>query len=241
MPNRIIKESAFTSDKIAQLTDFEFRLWVGLITQADDAGRGDARPAIIKGRIFALRERTATKDIENALCALAARGCVVLYQVDGKPYYEFPNWTAHQRVRNALPKYPGSDEKDPENDASPQLAATRRNSPQLAANGGYNPIQSNPNTNLIQSKESSTRFAPPTLEEVTEYCRERNNGVDPQHFIDYYQSNGWKVGRNPMKDWKATVRRWEQTDTKPSYTQPPVKSGEEYDAGMAKLLESLKG
>ena len=141
MPNRIIKESAFTSDKIAQLTDFEFRLWVGLITQADDAGRGDARPAIIKGRIFALRERTATKDIENALCALAARGCVVLYQVDGKPYYEFPNWTAHQRVRNALPKYPGSDEKDPENDASPQLAATRRNSPRMAAIIQSNPIQ----------------------------------------------------------------------------------------------------
>ena len=138
MPNRIIKESAFTSDKIARLSDFEFRLWVGLITQADDAGRGDARPAIIKGRVFALRERTAMKDIENALRNLAAAGCVSLYTVGGKPYYEFPNWTAHQRVRNALPKFPGSDESD----NSPQLAATCGESPRSAALIQSNPIQS---------------------------------------------------------------------------------------------------
>ena len=138
MPNRIIKESAFTSDKIAQLSDFEFRLWVGLITQADDAGRGDARPAIIKGRVFALRERTSLKDIENALSALAAHGCVSLYTVGGKPYYEFPHWAAHQRVRNAITKYPGSDESD----NPPQLAATRRESPQSAALIQSNPIQS---------------------------------------------------------------------------------------------------
>ena len=138
MPNRIIKESAFTSDKIAKLSDFEFRLWVGLITQADDAGRGDARPAIIKGRVFALRERTSLKDIENALSALAAHGCVFLYTVDGKPYYEFPHWAAHQRVRNAITKYPGSDESD----NPPQLAATRGDSPQSAALIQSNPIQS---------------------------------------------------------------------------------------------------
>lgn len=54
------------------------------------------------------------------------------------------------------------------------------------------------------------RFTAPTLEEVKAYCDERKNGVDPQRFIDYYSSNGWKVGRNPMKDWKAAVRTWEK-------------------------------
>ena len=67
MPNRIIKESLCDSEKIAALSDFEFRLWVGLITQADDAGRGDARPAIIKGRVFPFRERLSIKDIDAAL------------------------------------------------------------------------------------------------------------------------------------------------------------------------------
>ena len=50
----------------------------------------------------------------------------------------------------------------------------------------------------------------PTLDEVKAYCNERNNRVDPERFIDYYTANGWKVGKNPMKDWKAAVRTWER-------------------------------
>ena len=92
MPNRIMKESICTSDKISSLTDFEFRLWVGLITQADDMGRGDARPAIIKGRVFPLRDRVTAKDIDTAVHGLAAKGCVSLYTVGGKPYFWFPTW-----------------------------------------------------------------------------------------------------------------------------------------------------
>jgi len=59
-------------------------------------------------------------------------------------------------------------------------------------------------------KSKAKRFTPPTLEEVTAYCIERNNSVDAQHFIDYYTSNGWLVGKNKMKDWKAAVRTWER-------------------------------
>lgn len=58
-------------------------------------------------------------------------------------------------------------------------------------------------------RKTASRFSPPTLEEVIAYCNERNNGVDPQRFVDYYTANGWKVGRNAMKDWKAAVRTWE--------------------------------
>ena len=54
------------------------------------------------------------------------------------------------------------------------------------------------------------RFHPPTIEEVSAYCLERGNGVDPQRFIDYYTANGWRVGKNPMKDWRAAVRNWER-------------------------------
>lgn len=67
---------------------------------------------------------------------------------------------------------------------------------------------------LDKSKDSintRARFSPPTLEEVEEYCNERQNNIDPQRFIDYYTANGWKVGRNSMKDWKAAVRTWEKT------------------------------
>lgn len=59
--------------------------------------------------------------------------------------------------------------------------------------------------------KTSSRFTPPTIGEVVDYCNERKNGVDPERFIDYYTSNGWKVGKNPMKDWRAAVRTWERT------------------------------
>lgn len=60
--------------------------------------------------------------------------------------------------------------------------------------------------------EPPKRFTAPTLEDVKAYCEERKNNVDAERFIDYYTANGWKVGKNPMKDWKAAVRSWERND-----------------------------
>ena len=59
-------------------------------------------------------------------------------------------------------------------------------------------------------KKSQKRFTPPSVDEVRAYCLERQNNVDPERFVDYYSSNGWRVGKNPMKDWKAAVRTWER-------------------------------
>ena len=59
------------------------------------------------------------------------------------------------------------------------------------------------------------RFKKPTLEEIIAYCKERNNNVDPQRFYDFYESKGWRVGNQPMKDWKACVRTWEGRDNPP--------------------------
>lgn len=57
--------------------------------------------------------------------------------------------------------------------------------------------------------KTQKRFRPPTLEEVKAYCLERNNSINPEKFFNYYEANGWKVGRGKMKDWKAAVRSWE--------------------------------
>ena len=72
------------------------------------------------------------------------------------------------------------------------------------------------NSNNINSNKKSNKeiykekFVKPTLEQVEEYCLERNNGIDAQKFIDFYESKGWMVGKNKMKDWKACVRKWEK-------------------------------
>lgn len=89
-------------------------------------------------------------------------------------------------------------------------------------------------------KPPRTRFTPPTLEDVQNYCFERNNNVDAQRFIDYYTSNGWKVGKNPMKDWKAAVRNWERTSTDkpaPKETDKPETNNPFYNL----LLEESEG
>lgn len=79
--------------------------------------------------------------------------------------------------------------------------------------------------NIEEIKEENNnkgRFVIPTIQEVSDYCRERGNSIDPQRFIDYYSANGWMVGKNKMKDWKAAVRTWEANrKTQPRQTYQP--------------------
>ena len=83
----------------------------------------------------------------------------------------------------------------------------------------------------IDSSAKSTttkrkRFEKPTLSQITQYCLERNNNVNAEQFYDYYESNGWKVGKNSMKDWKAAVRTWERSE----YRKPNSKKNSKEDA-----------
>ncbi len=72
------------------------------------------------------------------------------------------------------------------------------------------------NNSVPQAESRAKRFTPPTVEEVKAYCAERKNNVDAQRFVDYYTSNGWLVGKNKMKDWRAAVRTWERNGTSSS-------------------------
>lgn len=110
MPNRIIKESIRTSRKINELTDFQFRLWLYLITYVDDYGRGSADPELIKGFVFPRRKRISESDIGKALAELVGMGCISLYKVDGESYFCFPNWSEHQRIQTKKSKFPSPEE-----------------------------------------------------------------------------------------------------------------------------------
>ena len=89
----------------------------------------------------------------------------------------------------------------------------------------------------------STRFKPPTLEEVKNYCQKRKNNVDPAKWHDFYQSKGWMVGKNKMKDWQAAVRTWER-DSNNAKSEPitknPAQEQKEMD-DIQKLLDRMKG
>ena len=65
----------------------------------------------------------------------------------------------------------------------------------------------------VNVNEKKRAFAPPSLEEVSKYCLERSNGINPQEFIDHYEANGWFRGKTKIKDWKACARTWEAKDS----------------------------
>lgn len=76
--------------------------------------------------------------------------------------------------------------------------------PKKPKENNTNEYTHNTNTLIIRT------FKKPTIEEIKQYCIERNNQIDAEKFYDYYESNGWKVGKNSMKNWKAAVRTWEK-------------------------------
>lgn len=93
----------------------------------------------------------------------------------------------------------------------------RTNTNDTNNNNNYN-NNNNGNNNIdiaSAGNKQKKRFIPPTVEEVRQYCQERNNGIDPEQFVDYYQARGWflKPGQQ-VKDWKACVRTWESNNRK---------------------------
>ncbi len=85
--------------------------------------------------------------------------------------------------------------------------------------------------------EKTTRFKPPTVEEVAAYCLERGNHVDAQRFVDYYTANGWMRGKTKIKDWRACVRTWERGPVGGGFQRPQpersrIKSEADYAAGL---------
>jgi len=146
MPNRIIKESIRTSKSVNALNDFEFRLWLYLITYVDDFGRGSADAELLRGLVFPRRKGVTEKQIQTALDNLANTGMVILYESDGEPFFYFPNWGKHQRIQNKHPKFPDP----PAEEISSQKSTVSHGELPLESNPTI--IQSESNSNTTQSK-----------------------------------------------------------------------------------------
>lgn len=74
-----------------------------------------------------------------------------------------------------------------------------------------NPPKKRVSKDTLKESPPAKRFTPPSVDEVAEYCTQRNNGVDAETFVNFYESKGWLVGKVKMKDWKAAVRTWERS------------------------------
>ena len=118
--------------------------------------------------------------------------------------------------------------------------------PNVNVNDNVNDIKEN---TLKSVKEK--RFAPPTPEDVREYCREKGLNVDADRFVDFYESKNWYVGKNKMKDWKAAVRNWARSQRQESTAKGTEKPRNrfdnfqqreyDYDALIAREMASRSG
>lgn len=108
---------------------------------------------------------------------------------------------------------------------------------------------SNNNINLGGDPQTTTtteknRFVKPSVEEIRAYCEERKNGIDAEYFYDYYESKGWMIGKNKMKDWKASVRTWERnqkSDHEQSTKQGTKQSGQNGGFDKSKIPDFFAG
>lgn len=232
MPNRIIKESICVSDQINTLSPFEEVLFYRLIVSADDYGRYDGRIAIIKNRLFPLKDSLRVDQIEKALHTLSSQELVERYTVDGRPFVRLTGWDKHQTIRAKKSKYPAPDGK------SESLQASENICKQMHANVPV--IQSVSESESISESESYSgegakapsartrgKFSPPTVDEVKAYASDKGLTLDADRFVDFYAAKGWKVGNTPMKDWRAAARNWARDDHRrePPAFRPP-KNGE---------------
>ena len=213
MPNRIIKESICTSDSVDQLSWFEEVLFYRLIVSCDDYGRYDGRPAIIKNRIFPLRNKLTEKTIRDGIASLVSADLIIYYVVDGKPFLQLKTWESHQNIRAKKSKYPS-----PSDSACIHLQANDIKCKQLPANVPV--IQSNP----IQS-ESESESNPSESAHAHEHAHGEYGWVkltDEQYdrllddlgaqelerCIRYVDESAQSTGnKNKWKDWNLVIRK----------------------------------
>ena len=95
------------------------------------------------------------------------------------------------------------------------------------------------NTNIKTKIKTRARFAPPSVQEVTDYCQSRNNNIDPEVFVDHYQANGWMRGNNKIKCWKSCVRTWEKSPRR--HENPKRQIGDKTNERLRKEFERSRG
>ena len=204
--NRMIKPEFWTSEQVVECSPNARLLFVGLWNFSDDAGRHPESTRRVKMEIFP-GDPFSLDDIQGWVDELIHAGLIQRYEVDGAGYWAVTGWKKHQRIEKPTvrhPPPPSELEAEIRRPLDDRSTTARR---PLSLKGKEEKGKEE------KGKEGKTRaqFKKPTLEELTAYCRERKNDIDPEHFIAHYTSNGWLVGgKSKMKDWKAAVQTWEK-------------------------------
>ena len=210
MPNRVIKDSIRTSKSVNALSDFQFRVWLYLITYVDDYGRGSADPELLKGLVFTRRKGVTEVQIQKAIADLANAGMINLYEVDGEPFLYFPNWHEHQRIRDCKPKFPAP----PGDDSLRQSAASCGESPPESESESESEYSTNPNTSSCTEQQAAPVLSLPLNDktefpvfeaDVAEY-RELYPAVDVRQ--ELRNMRGWLIANPTKRKTKSGIKRF---------------------------------
>lgn len=203
---RSIKPGFFANEQLASLDPLARILFAGLWTLADREGRMEDRPKRIKALCLPYDDC----DVDALLDALAAGRdpFVVRYEIDGQKYLQVVKWKQHQspHVREPDSVIPPCTPKPGKHRARTRQAPAEP----VGSVNGESAVKEEGQGKGEGGTRAREKFAPPTVAEVAAYCRERDNGIDAQSFVDFYTSKGWRVGNTPMRDWQASVRTWER-------------------------------
>lgn len=218
---RMFNKTITNNDNFLEMPDSSQNLYFHLSMNADDDGFVDNWKSIIR----------MTGHKEDDLKILIAKQYII-------PFESGVIVIRHWRLNNYLQK----DRITPTNYKEEKALLT------TDLNNVYNLdtkcIHSIEENSIDKNSIDKKRFVKPTLEQIKEYCLERNNNVDSERFFNYYEANGWVQGksRKPIKDWKACIRSWEQTEKKkdnPSWFNTEVTKEEMTEEELEELRKEL--
>jgi hypothetical protein len=194
--------------KVGTLSDTQFRTWVELLCLAGKADAGGCTGVTLAEASWALR-----RDIAADLTELGGqRGLITIINnrvvITKWEKRQYKSDSSTERTRKWREKHSETSQERHGDGAEQRREETDT------------------------EKKKSKKFIPPTIEEVDAYCKERGNGVDVKKWHAHYTANGWKVGKNPMKNWRAAVITWEGGT---------AAGGERKKSPMRSAIDGMKG
>ena len=236
--SRNIKPALFKNEILGVIDPIYTLLFQGLWCLADREGRLEYRPLRIKAEIFPYRD---LPDFNGYLTELERLEFICLYSVDNVEYIQVLKFTTHQNPHktekaSVIPSMPENINENSELSSNGEITVKE---PLNNGSATADSLLLIPDSlsDKRETKPLKKRFKKPTLEEVSNYCHTRSNKVDAERFINHYESNGWMVGRNKMKNWQAAVRTWEKNNV----VSNSEKSNKRFQTGADILAEGCSG
>jgi len=195
---RSIKPDFWEDEKLSDISLQANLLFIGLWNHADDTGIIKSNINWIKSKVFPIREDVRKEQVSQWIESLVNARFLVPFNYNNESYYVIRSFRKHQRIDKP------QDSKIPSAVVNTILEQFDDNSKNVTGI-----FQEHSCLDKERKGEESKRFSRPSLEMVKNYFLEKKSTeLEAGKFFNHYSANGWKVGKNSMKDWKAAINQW---------------------------------